>query len=77
MRYPLVIEQAARALEPHRLAFYAQELAAAVHKWYAAERWLDEADPAGSTVRLTIAKAAQAVLKDVLGVCGVSAPESM
>ncbi len=77
MRYPLVIEQAARALEPHRLVVYAQELAAAVHKWYAAERWLDEKDPTGSAIRLAIARAAQSVLKDVLRLCGVSAPESM
>ena len=77
MRYPLVVEQAARALEPHRMVVYAQELAAAVHKWYAAERWLDEKDPSGSAARLTIARAAQAVLRDVLELCGVSAPESM
>lgn len=77
MRYPLVIEQAGKALEPHRLVTYAQELAAAVHKWYAAEKWLEVTDIEGSLVRLRVAQAAQAVLRDVLGICGVSAPESM
>lgn len=77
MRYPLMLDQAARALEPHRLTTYAQELAAAVHKWYAGERWFDAEQPAASKLRMDIAQAAKLVLADVLAVCGVSAPESM
>ncbi|MCA3244700.1 MAG: arginine--tRNA ligase [Alphaproteobacteria bacterium] len=75
--YPALIEQAARALEPHRLATYATQLATAVHGWYAAEKWLDEAAPAATTTRLQLAAAAKAILADSLGLCGVSAPESM
>lgn len=77
MLYPAVIEQAARALEPHRLAFYAQGLAAVIHRWYAAEKWLDAADVKATHARLLVAEAARVVLADVLGVCGVNAPESM
>lgn len=75
--YPAMIEQAARALEPHRIATYATQLATAVHSWYAAEKWLDEAAPQATATRLQLAAAAKAILADSLGLCGVSAPESM
>ncbi len=77
MLYPAVIEQASRALEPHRLTFYAQSLAAAVHRWYAAEKWLDAANVQATHTRLAVAAAARTVLADVLMLCGVNAPESM
>jgi arginyl-tRNA synthetase len=75
--YPALIEQAARALEPHRLATYATALATAVHSWYAAEKWLDETAPQATATRLHLAAAAKAILADALGLCGVSAPDSM
>lgn len=77
LMYGQVLEQAARALEPHRVATYCTQLAGAVHRWYAAEKWLDAADADGTATRLRVAAAAQAVLADALGVCGVSAPEKM
>lgn len=77
MLYPGMVEQAARSLEPHRLTVYAQELAAAVHHWYAAEKWLDKEDVPATHTRLLVALAARTVLADVLAVCGVKAPESM
>lgn len=77
MLYPALIEQTARALEPHRLSFYAQTLAAAVHRWYAAEKWLDANDVAATHARLAVGQAAKTVLADVLRLCGVNAPESM
>lgn len=77
MLYPALIEQASRALEPHRLTFYAQNLAAKVHSWYGAEKWLDAANVQATQNRLAIALAARSVLADVLSLCGVNAPESM
>ncbi|MBI1308709.1 MAG: arginine--tRNA ligase [Proteobacteria bacterium] len=77
MLCPGVVEQAVQSLEPHRLAFFAMELAAAVHRWYGAEKWLDAADVAGTRTRLAVARAARGVLANVLAVCGVAAPESM
>lgn len=77
MVYPAILEQAAASLEPHRLANYAMALAAAVHHWYGAEKWLDKDDVQGTELRLRVARAAQVTLADVLGVCGVLAPESM
>jgi len=75
--YPSLIEQAARALEPHRVATYATQLATAVHSWYAAEKWLDETEPTATATRLQLAAAAQAILADSLSLCGVSAPQSL
>lgn len=77
MLYPCVVEQAARRLEPHRLATYAGELAASIHKWYADERFIDAENLPATAARLQVVAAAKAVLADVLGVCGVSAPERM
>lgn len=77
MLYPALIEQASRALEPHRLTFYAQNLAAKVHSWYGAEKWLDAANVQATQNRLAVALAARTVLADVLSLCGVNAPESM
>lgn len=75
--YPALIEQAARALEPHRLTFFAQTLAAAIHRWYAAEKWLDAGNVQATHERLAVAAAARTVLADVLRLCGVNAPTSM
>lgn len=77
MLYPALIEQTARALEPHRLTFYAQSLAAAVHRWYASEKWLDANNVTATHTRLAVASAARTVLADVLKLCGVNAPTSM
>ncbi|RYD50491.1 MAG: arginine--tRNA ligase [Sphingobacteriales bacterium] len=77
MLYPALIEQTARALEPHRLTFYAQNLAAAIHRWYAAEKWLDINDVQATHTRLAVGRAARSVLADVLKLCGVNAPASM
>jgi arginyl-tRNA synthetase len=76
-QYPLVIELAAKSLEPHRLATYAHQLAGAVHHWYAAEKWLNPSDKAATAISLAIAAAAQTTIADVLSLCGVSAPQSM
>lgn len=77
MLYPALIEQAARALEPHRLTVYATGLAAAIHRWYGAERWLEADNVPATHTRLAIALAARTVLADALRVCGVNAPGSM
>ena len=75
--YPMMIERAASSLEPHRLAFYAQDLAAKFHSWYNAEKFLIPEDLPLTHARLHLVKAAKIVLKDVLSLMGVSAPEQM
>jgi arginyl-tRNA synthetase len=70
------IAGAARARAPHRLPKYARDLAAEFHQFYDACRVLGD-DPAVTTARLGLAIATKTVLALTLGLCGVSAPESM
>jgi arginyl-tRNA synthetase len=70
------IAGAARARAPHRLPKYARDLAAEFHQFYDACRVLGD-DPAITTARLGLAIATKTVLALTLGLCGVSAPESM
>lgn len=74
--YPRVVAQAADALEPHRVAAYLLELANLAHAWYHKHHVLGEA-PALTTARLALARAAQTVLRNALGLLGISAPDRM
>jgi arginyl-tRNA synthetase len=46
-QYPFIVEGSATALEPHRLTFYLQELAAQLHAYYNKNRVLPSVDSAG------------------------------
>jgi arginyl-tRNA synthetase len=74
--YPDVVSDAADALEPHRLTDYLEGLARRFHLWYHAERFLVE-DGDLTRARLALARAVQTVLRNGLGLLGVSAPEAM
>ena len=74
--FPATIAGVARARAPHRLPKYARELAADFHQFYDACRVLSEDLPT-STSRLALCLATRTVLAMTLGLCGVSAPESM
>ena len=74
--YPSVIEASAQLLEPHRVIFYLQELAAALHGYYNRQRVLTDDRPR-STARLALIAATQTVLANGLSVVGVTAPERM
>ncbi len=75
-RYPGVIENAAKRLEPHQVTNYLRELANAFHTYYNGYRLLaDEA--ALRNARLALVCAVRQVLANGLGLLGVSAPESM
>jgi len=74
--YPDLLARAAADFAPHELAFYARDLAAAFHAYYAAERFLvDDAALAGA--RMALLAATAQVLRNALAVVGVGAPESM
>lgn len=75
--FPLVIEKAASSLEPHRVAFYAHELASKFHTLYNAEKFLIPEDVATTHARLELVKATQVTLKASLEVLGVNAPDKM
>ncbi|UCC68057.1 MAG: arginine--tRNA ligase, partial [Armatimonadota bacterium] len=73
---PHEIGQAAVRYEPHRMTRYARELAAVFHGFYTNCRVLnDDADL--TAARLALVQAALTVLRIVLGIMGVSAPEKM
>jgi len=74
--FPDVVELAARTLEPHRIAFYAQELAGAFHRYYNQHRILTE-DVRLTQARLALVRCLQQALRNALDLCGVAAPERM
>lgn len=79
-RYPEIVAQAAQLREPHRVARYLEELAAAYHAWYAASRVTPRGDDEVSDLhrtRLWLNDATGQVLANGLGLLGVSAPEKM
>ncbi|EGJ08817.1 arginine--tRNA ligase [Rubrivivax benzoatilyticus] len=74
--YPGMLERAAAEHAPHDVAFYLRDLAAAFHSYYAAERFLVD-DPALARARMALLAATAQVLRNALGMLGVSAPTSM
>jgi len=76
IQYPLVLEGSLKALEPHRITFYLQELAGLFHSYYNKYRFITE-DRELSRARLCLAKITGMILKDGLQLLGVNAPERM
>jgi len=76
MEYPEVVENAARELSPHLVAFYLREFAAEFHSYYNATRILVEEEGL-KRARLALAAAVRQVLRNGLALLGVSAPEKM
>lgn len=76
MDYPQALEDAARDLAPHLIAFYLRELAAEFHSYYNATRILVE-DDGIKRGRLALVAAVRQVLRNGLNLLGVSAPERM
>ncbi len=75
-RYPETVQAAARHYEPHTISFYVREVADALHSYYNAHSFL--VDDAGLRhARLALVKATGVVLKNGLGLLGVSAPDRM
>lgn len=78
--FPAVVEEAAQLREPHRIARYAEDLAAVFHRFYDSCQVLpkageDEAPIHGA--RLALAQASRVVLANALTMVGVSTPEKM
>ncbi len=82
-QFPHVVEQAAIAHEPHRIAFYLYDLAAEFHSLWnkgrddATLRFLIESDPALTLARVGLVKAVQTVLASGLGTIGVEPVEEL
>ena len=75
-KYRETIEQAALNRAPHALVHYLRDLANTLHTYYNAEKWIVE-DAALRDARITLVLAVQQVVRNALGILGVSAPESM
>ena len=74
--YPDMLARAAAEHAPHDVAFYLRDVAAALHSWYAAERFLVD-DAALAQSRMALLAATRQVLRNALQVLGVDAPTSM
>jgi arginyl-tRNA synthetase len=75
-KYPETVELAALNRAPHALVHYLRDLANTLHTYYNAEKWIVE-DASLRNARITLVLAVQQVIRNGLGILGVSAPESM
>jgi arginyl-tRNA synthetase len=80
--WPEVVQDAALLLEPHRIPYYVQDLATAVHRFYHAGNETSEYrvvvdDVQLTRARLELCRAARHTLKTALDLMGVGAPERM
>ncbi len=75
-QYPDLVAGAARALEPHRVAYWLTELAGLFHPYYRAQRVI-QPDRRLMLARLALCTAVGQVVANGLDLLGVRAPESM
>lgn len=81
--WPRLVEAAALAREPHRIAFFLEELAAMFHSlWNRGKdrtdlRFVNSNDSLSTAARLALVRGVMNVLSDGLALLGVSAPEEM
>jgi arginyl-tRNA synthetase len=81
--WPRVVETAAVAREPHRIAFFLNDLAGDFHLLWnkgredSTLRFIQEADPEGTRARLALVEATALVIRSGLGVMGVTPVEEM
>jgi arginyl-tRNA synthetase len=81
--FPRIVNAAARAHEPHRLAFYLFELASAFHQLWARGndsphlRFIQPDSRNATEARLALIGATQQVISSGLAVLGVEAPQEM
>jgi arginyl-tRNA synthetase len=82
-QYPRIVDQAADAREPHRLAFYAHDVATSFHAhWNRGKdmphlRFVNDRSRELTNARMALAASVTLVLASALGLLGVSAPEEM
>ena len=74
--FPAIVESAAETLEPQRVATYLLETARVAHLWYHKHHVLEQAEDI-TRARLALARAAQIVLRNGMGILGITSPERM
>lgn len=81
--WPRIVEGAAQAREPHRVAFFLSDLAGDFHllwnkgKEDASLRFIQESEPAATRARLALVAALAVVIRSGLGVMGVTPMEEL
>jgi arginyl-tRNA synthetase len=75
-KFPEMLTAAAKDLAPHDVTFYLRGLASSYHSYYDAERILVDDLPL-RRARLALVSAVAQVIRNGLGILGVSAPEQM
>ncbi|WP_375597543.1 arginine--tRNA ligase [Devosia sp. Naph2] len=81
--WPRTVAAATIAHEPHRIAFYVHELSAALHGFWAKGkddpqlRFVNQSSPKLTLARLALVDAVRQVIRNGLGILGVSAPEEL
>lgn len=75
-RYPETVGSAAKALEPHRITFYLNELASLFHSYYNKNKVISDNEKL-TAARLFLMQTIRIVLQNSLNILGVSAPEKM
>ncbi len=81
--WPRTVNAASIAHEPHRIAFYVHELAAAFHGFWAKGkddpqlRFVNVEDPKLTLARLALVDAVRQVIVNGLAILGVSAPDEL
>jgi len=82
-QFPRIVDQAASAREPHRIAFYSHDLATAFHAhWNRGKdlphlRFVNEINRDLTNTRMALASSVTLVLAAALSILGVNAPEEM
>jgi arginyl-tRNA synthetase len=82
-QFPRIVDQAATAREPHRIAFYAHDLATIFHAhWNRGKdsphlRFVNEINRDLTNARMALASSVTLVLAAALSILGVNAPEEM
>ena len=75
--FPQIVADAAKHRTLHRIANYIQDLAAAFHSFYNAEKVLNVDNKELTEARLALITAVKTTLANALRLIGVSAPEKM
>ncbi len=75
-RYPQLLQDVAAQLTPHTVTYYLRDVADAFHSYYNVHQFLID-DTAIRDARLALVAATGQVLKNGLGLLGVSAPDKM
>lgn len=81
--FPRLVMQGAQAREPHRIAFFAHELATQFHSYWSRGnefphlRFVNENERKVTAARIALVVGVRQTLKSALGVLGVNAPQDM